>query len=106
MRVDEALGHAAENLARDDARVAARTHEGPVRDGAGDGLHVGIRGELVQLAHHGSQGEGHVGTRVAVGHGKDVQLVDVLSLVGNGLGGHGKAGAYGLGNHRLCSSIS
>ena len=100
VRAHEALGHATQNLARDDAGVAARAHERAVGDRLGDGLHVGASGQRGDLAHDGAQRERHVGAGVAVGHGEDVELVDVLGLVGDGLGGHGEARANRVGNHR------
>ena len=96
---DEALGHAAQNLRGDDAGVAAGTHQGAVGDGAGDGFHIGIGGKGGELLGHRGERERHVGTGVAVGYGEDVELVDLLGLVGNGSRSDRKTGANGLCNH-------
>ena len=68
-------------------------------DGLGDLVHGGVGGKGLDLLDHGAQGERHVRAGVAVGHGEDVELVDVLGLVGQGLGGHGEAGADDVGDH-------
>ena len=98
-RTDEALRHAAEDLARDDAGVAAGTHEGAVRDRLGNGLHVRVCGKRLDLTDDGAERERHVGAGVAIGHGEDVELVDVFRLVGHSLGGDGEARANHVGNH-------
>ncbi len=96
---DKALGHAAQNLRRDDAGVTAGAHEGAVGDGAGNGLHIGISGKGGKLLSHRGERERHVGAGVAVGYGEDVELVDLLGLVGNGSRSDRKTGANGLCNH-------
>ena len=96
---DKALGHAAQNLRGDDAGVTAGTHQGTVGNGAGDGLHVGIGGKGGKLLGHRGERERHVGTGVAVGYGEDVELVDLLGLVGNSSRSDRKTGANGLCNH-------
>lgn len=96
---DEALGHAAQDLRGDDAGVTASTHQGAVGDGAGDGLHVGIGRKSRELLGHRGECERHVGTGVAVGYGEDVELVDLLGLVGNSSRSDRKTGANGLCNH-------
>ncbi len=97
----EALGHAAQDLAGDDARVATGAHERAMGDGLGDVVHRGVGGERLDLLHHRAQGEGHVGARVAVRDREDVELVDLVRLVGDDLGGDGEAAANGVGNHDL-----
>ena len=97
---DEALGHAAQDLRSDNARVTASAHEGAMGDGAGDGLHVSVGGKRRELLGHRGERERHVGAGVAVGYGEDVKLVDLLGLVGNGSRSDRKTGANGLCNHR------
>ena len=72
-----ALAHAAQQLGEDHARVAPGAHERTVADGLADVGQRGLTLDRVELAHHGLEGERHVGARVAVGHGVDVQAVDV-----------------------------
>lgn len=96
---NETLGNTAQDLRGDDAGVAAGTHQGAVRDGACDGLHVGIGGKGGKLLGHRGERERHVGAGVAVGYGEDVELVDLLGLVGNGSRSDRKTGANGLCNH-------
>ena len=91
--VAQPLGNAAQDLAGDDAGVAAGAHEGAVGDCLGDVLHGGVGGKGLDLLDDGAEGEGHVGARVSVGDGEDVELVDVLGLVGHDLGGRGEARA-------------
>ena len=75
----QGLGQASEQQGENDAGIAA----GPPQQGGGrDGgrlLHSGGLA-LAQLRHGGADGHGHIGARVAVGHGKDVQVVDGLLL--------------------------
>ena len=68
-------------------------------DGAGDGFHVGVGRKGGELLGHRGERERHVGTSVAVGYGEDVELVDLLGLVGNGSRSDRKTGANGLCNH-------
>ena len=96
---DKTLGHTAQDLRGDDAGVAAGAHQGAVRDGAGNGLHVGIGGKGRKLLGHRGERERHVGTGVAVGYGEDIELVDLLGLVGNSSRSDRKTGANGLCNH-------
>ena len=96
---NETLGHATQDLRGDDAGVAAGTHQGAVGDGAGNGLHIGISGKGGKLLGHRGERERHVGAGVAVGYGEDVELVDLLGLVGNGSRSDRKTGANGLCNH-------
>lgn len=53
-------------------------------DGAGDGLQCQRRRKSGELLGHRGERERHVGAGVTVGHGEDVELVDLLGLVGNG----------------------
>ena len=96
---DKALGHAAQDLRGNDAGVTAGAHQGAVGDGAGNGLHVGIGGKGGELLGHRGERERHVGAGIAVGYGEDVELVDLLGLVGNGSRSDRKTGANGLCNH-------
>ena len=63
-----------------------------MRDGLGDSLHVGVGGKGLDLLDDGAKGERQVGTRVAVGHGEYVELVDLLGLVGDDLRRDGETG--------------
>ena len=96
---DKALGHATKNLRGNNAGVAAGAHQGAMGDGAGDGLHVGVGGKSGELLGHRGERERHVGAGVTVGHGEDVELIDLLGLVGNGSRSDRKTGANGLCNH-------
>ena len=96
---DKALGHAAQNLRGDDAGVTAGAHKGAVGDGACDGLHVGIGGKGGKLFGHRGERERHIGAGIAIGYGEDVELIDLLGLVGNGSRSDRKTGANGLCNH-------
>jgi hypothetical protein len=75
----EGVADASQHLGHDDARVAPGPHERAVADGPADRGRV-VTGRL-QLGHHRVERERHVGARVAVGHGVDVEPVDRL-LVG------------------------
>ena len=68
-------------------------------DGSGDSLDIGICGQLRHLLDDRSQSQGHIGTGVAIGHGEDIEFVDLLGLIGYRFRGNGKAGADGIGNH-------
>ena len=96
---DKALGHATQDLRSDDAGVTAGAHEGAMGDGAGDGLHVSVGGKSRKLLGHRGERERHVGAGIAIGYGEDVELVDLLGLVGNGSRSDRKTGANGLCNH-------
>ena len=83
---DQLLSGAADQLAEDDAAVAAR----PQQRGAGDRLDDLIAPDLVEravlavreavdLLQHGAQRERHVVAGVAVGDGEDVEVVDLLA---------------------------
>ena len=69
---------AAQDLAEDDAAVAARAHQAPVADGVAGRVQLGI-GE-VELGDHGVERASHVGAGVAVGHRVDVEPVDALGV--------------------------
>ena len=71
---------AAEDLRKDDARVAARAAQRPLRDAVAH-FHKGIgrgRGKLLDRRLHG---EGHIRTRIAVGHGEDVERVYLRPVI-------------------------
>ena len=81
----EGLGEAPEEEGEDDAGVAP----GPPQQGSGGdggGLAHGGGAALAQLGGGGADGEAHVGARVAVGNGEDVEIVDLLLLQRNGGG--------------------
>ena len=77
------LGGAADDLAEDDARVAARPHQRR----AGQRLHQPGAADLVdlepvepvQLLHHGAHRHRHVVAGVAVGDREHVEVVDLLA---------------------------
>ena len=79
------LGGAADDLAQDDAGVAARAHQRRAGDGVDDrlaGLGVDrLPVEAVQLAHHGAHGQRHVVPGVPVGDREHVQVVDLLAAL-------------------------
>ena len=91
--VAQTFGNAAKDLARDDARVAAGTHERAVRDGGRDLIDRGVCRKRLDLAHNGIKRERHVGAGITIGHGEDVEFVDFLGTVGNGLCGCGETRA-------------
>src|SRR3954465_5690258 len=81
----ELLGGAADELGEDDAGVAAGAEQRrpghAVDDLVARDLLVDLAGlgrEGVELLEHGAQREPHVVARVAVGHGKDVEVVDLV----------------------------
>ena len=76
----ERLGEAAEDLARDRARVPAGTSEDAVGEGEGD-RPDGVVPLVHDLLHPASEGEVHVHPGVPVRHGEDVQLVDLRIMV-------------------------
>ena len=99
--VAEALSDAAEDLAGDDARVAAGAHERPVRDRLGDVVDRGVGGQRLDLAHDGAKREGHVRSGVPVRNREHVELVNLLGAVGNDLGRDREARADDVRNHVL-----
>jgi hypothetical protein len=77
------LGGSADDLAQDHAGVAARSHQrrpGERVDelGAAD-LVYQLAVEAIELLAHRAQGQGHVVAGVAVGDGKDVEVVHLLA---------------------------
>ena len=70
-------------------------------DGLGDVIHGCSLGKRLDLLDDGAQGQRHVGAGVAVGDGEDVELVDLVGLVRDDLGGHGEAVTNDVGNHDL-----
>ena len=99
--VREPLSNAAQYLACDDTRVAARAHERAMGDCLRDVTHGGALGKRLYLLDHRTQGKGHVGARISIGNGKDVEFVDLVCLVSNNLGRHGEAATNDVGNHSL-----
>ena len=78
----EALAQAAQDLAGDDAGVAAGAHERAMGHGLAQGLGVCAHGERLDLLGHGLHGERHVGAGVSVRDGEDVEAVDLLLALG------------------------
>ena len=82
----EALGHAPEDLAGDDARVAAGAHQRPEADRGRDPLGRLAGGRLGLVERGPDRGE-HVRAGVAVGDRVDVEAVDLVDVgleVGDG----------------------
>ena len=75
----QAVGHAPEDLARDDAGVAAGAHQRPEADRGGDAVGRLTRDRL-RLVQGGLHGRVHVRSGVTVGHGVDVQAVDLVDV--------------------------
>ena len=75
----EPLGHAAEDLAGDDARVAAGAHQRPEADGGGDPLGR-LTGRALGLLERGLDGREHVRAGVAVRDRIDVERVDLVDV--------------------------
>ena len=75
----ERLRHAPEDLAGDDAGVAAGAHERAEADGSGDPLGR-LAGHVVRLVEGGLDRGEHVRARVAVGHRIDIEAVDLLDV--------------------------
>ena len=76
----EALGDPREDLARDDARVAARAHERAEARGVGHPVGVGIRPGPVRLLEGRADRREHVGAGVAVRDREDVERVDLVDV--------------------------
>ena len=71
------LGKAPEDQGQNDPGVAP----GPPEHGRGAdgrGLAHGVGGFLPQLSGGGADGQAHIGSRVPVGNGEDVELIDLL----------------------------
>ena len=77
-------GQSTQDLRKDHTRISTSAHQRSVRNGLTGGIKIGIG--AIELGHNRSQGEGHVGSGVAIGHGIDVQPVDGLSVSGQGIG--------------------
>ena len=83
---DELLGGAADQLREDHAAVAASAEQRGARDGVDDlrppdvveRAIVADLGETLDLGQAGVEREHHVVARIAVGDGKDVEIVDLL----------------------------
>ena len=83
-----AVGHAADDLGEDDAAVAARALQRTPAERLGDAVEVAPLGrQALGLGEGGPHRGQHVGARVTVRHGKDVEGVDLLDVgleVGDG----------------------
>ncbi len=76
----QALRDAGQDLARDDARVAAGAHQRPEARRVGDAVGVGVGPGLVGLLERGPDGGQHVRAGVAVGHREHVERVDLVDV--------------------------
>ena len=76
----QAAGDAAQNLAENDAGVAARTLQRAARDGVrhicGGGIALGVH-----FLDGGGDGLGHVGARIAVRNREHIQGIDALAVL-------------------------
>ena len=82
----EAVGHPAEDLARDDARVAPGAHQRAEADRGGDAVGR-LAGHALGLVERRTDRRQHVRARVAVGDREDVEGVDLVDVgleVGDG----------------------
>jgi hypothetical protein len=68
-----------QHLGQDHPRVAARSHERPVRDGLADVGDRGVGGQQGEFADDRVHGERHVRAGVPVGHREDVEAVHLLT---------------------------
>ena len=68
-----------QNLRKDDARVAPGPHQGAVGGPPDHDGEIGII-ELADVFDGGLEGEQHVGPRVAVRHGKDIEGIDLVTI--------------------------
>jgi hypothetical protein len=75
----EAFGHPAEDLGRDDARIAACPHQRAEADRARNPLQRGF-GHAFRLVECRADGGEHVGPGVAVRHRVDVEAVDLVDV--------------------------
>ena len=74
----EAFAQTAQDLRGDDAGVAARAHERAGGDGLADLGGGSADGQLGQACNDGFQRQRHVRAGVAIGHGEDVETVDLV----------------------------
>ena len=82
---DAALAQAAQNLRGDDTGVAARAHERPGRDRLANFSPLGPDGQLGQVLDDRLQRQRHVRARVAIGNREDVEAVDLVFSLAQGL---------------------
>ena len=75
----EPVGHAPEDLARDDPRVAPRAHERAEADRGGDPVGR-LAGDRLRLVERGLDRRVHVRAGVAVGDRVDVEAVDLVDV--------------------------
>ena len=73
-----AFAQTAQDLRGDDAGVAARAHERAGGDGLADLGGGSADGQLGQACNDGFQRQRHVRAGVAIGHGEDVETVDLV----------------------------
>ena len=78
----EHLGHAAEQQGQNDAGVTAGTTQQAAGSNLGGLLHGGGL-MLLQLGYRRLNGQGHIGTRVAIGDREHVQIINGLLLIGD-----------------------
>src|SRR6185369_16830277 len=76
-----ALREPAQDLARDDARVAPRTHQGAVAHGGGDPFRGSLAARRLGLIERSTDGREHVGAGIAVGDREYVQGVDLVDVI-------------------------
>ena len=76
----EAVRHAGQDLAGDDAGVAAGAHQRPEAHGLGHPLDVGVGADLVGLLERGADRGQHVRAGVAVRDREHVERVDLVDV--------------------------
>ena len=79
LRAFQALGKAAQNLAEDHARIAARAAQRALGRAIRHFVHAGERA-VAQVFHGGIHGLAHIGSRIAIRHGEHVQRVDAFTV--------------------------
>jgi hypothetical protein len=77
----DGVAHAAQELRQDHAAVAARTHQRSQAQRGGDARHCSLAGRhALRLGDRGLERGEHVRAGVTVGHGEDVERVDLVEL--------------------------
>ena len=97
----QSLAHAAEQQGQNDAGVAAGTPQQAGCRDLGRLLHGGGL-ILAQLVHRRLDGQAHVGAGVAVGHRKNVEVVDGLFLLCDARGAEGDHLLEGAAADPIC----